>query len=70
MASEARPDDVFFRLPHVRQVTGLSRSTIYLLVSRGQFPAPVRLSERAVGWPASDVHGWIERRISQGRKAA
>jgi prophage regulatory protein len=70
MASQVNPDDVLFRLPRVRQVTGLSRSTIYLLVSRGQFPPPVRLSERAVGWPASAVHGWVQERISQGRKAA
>ena len=31
------------RLPTVKARTGLSRSTIYLRVSRGAFPAPVPL---------------------------
>ena len=38
------------RLPAVKARTGLSRSTIYLRVSQGVFPAPVSLGGRAVGW--------------------
>ena len=37
------------RLPTVKARTGLSRSTIYLRISRGTFPAPVSLGGRAVG---------------------
>jgi len=44
----ADPSDTL-RLPKVRQRTGLGRSTIYHLVARGLFPAPVRLTLRAVG---------------------
>ena len=39
------------RLPTVKARTGLSRSTIYLRVSRGTFPAPVPLG--AVPWAGS-----------------
>lgn len=44
--------------------TGLSRSTIYKLTAEGKFPAPVRLSARAVAFRASEVDAWIASRIS------
>ena len=56
------------RLPAVKTCTGLSRSTIYLRVSEGRFPAPVSLGGRAVGWLESDVQGWIEDQIQASRK--
>ncbi len=43
------------RLPTVKARTGLSRSTIYLRVSRGTFPAPVPLGGRVVGWIEAEV---------------
>lgn len=50
------------KLPDVMAATALSRSSIYDFVKRGIFPAPVKLSERAVGWLASEVDGWLEQR--------
>ena len=46
----------------VEEITGLSRSTIYLLMSRGEFPRPVRLTVRAVAWPESAITNWLEER--------
>ena len=43
------------RLPEVIRVTGLSRSTIYLRMSKGSFPRTISLGERAVGWLLSDI---------------
>ena len=43
------------RFPTVKARTGLSRSTIYLRISRGTFPAPVSLGGRAVGWIEAEV---------------
>jgi len=51
------PDDLL-RLPAVIRRTGLSRSTIYRLMGEKQFPLPVKLSERAVGWRGSDIDRW------------
>ena len=51
------------RLPTVKARTGLSRSTIYLRISEGRFPAPVSLGGRAVGWIESEVNGWIDQQI-------
>ena len=56
------------RLPAVKARTGLSRSTIYLRISEGSFPAPVSLGSRAVGWIEAEVQGWLENRIQASRQ--
>jgi prophage regulatory protein len=44
-------DDVtFIRLPEVKAVTGLSKTSLYALIKEKSFPAPVRLGPRAVAW--------------------
>ena len=50
------------RLPQVLETTRHSRSTIYALIQKGQFPRPVKLGERASGWLSADVCAWIESR--------
>jgi len=51
------------RLPDVKKAIGLSRSTIYLQVARGLFPAPVRISTRAVGWLSDEIDAIRAARI-------
>jgi prophage regulatory protein len=58
------------RLPNVKVRTGLSRSTIYLRIAEGSFPAPVSLGGRAVGWIEAEVNDWLAKRIEASRKAA
>lgn len=58
------------RLPNVKSRTGLSRSTIYLRVSEGSFPAPVSLGGRAVGWIESEVDEWLNQCIEASRKSS
>lgn len=53
------------RLPQVKTRTGLSRSTVYLKLSQGNFPKPVPLGPRAIGWLESEIDEWIERRIAE-----
>jgi prophage regulatory protein len=55
------------RLPAVKARTGLSRSTIYLAMSRKEFPRAIRLGEHAVGWVEADVDAWIAERIERSR---
>ncbi len=58
------------RLPAVRAVTGLSRSTVYNRISEGSFPVPISLGGRAVGWLESEIQRWLEDRIQESRKTA
>lgn len=51
------------RLPQVISMTGLSRSTIYAEISKGNFPKQVKLTgSRSVGWSESAIINWIESR--------
>lgn len=55
---------MFLRLPKVIERTGLSRSSIYALISDGLFPAPVRIGRRAVAWRDADLEVWAAGRRS------
>lgn len=54
--------DTLIRRPEVEARTGLSRSTIYEWMKRGEFPQPVKLGARIVAWREADVSAWLERR--------
>ena len=43
------------RLPSVKSISGLSRSTLYLRIAQGLLTKPVSLGGRAVGWPAQEI---------------
>jgi prophage regulatory protein len=62
-------DQRLLRRPEVERLVGLSRSTIYAMMRRGEFPLPVRLSARAVAWRRSDLDDWLARRpIAMGER--
>jgi len=46
------------RLSDLSESLGVSRSTIYRWISEGEFPAPVRIGERAVRWRSEDIEQW------------
>ena len=51
------------RLNEVKELTGLSRSTIYAQIAKGNFPKQVQLTgARSVGWYESAVKEWVESR--------
>ena len=47
--------DRFLRLPEVKKLSGMSRSTIYLRIAEGLYPRPIQLGTRMVGWRESEV---------------
>lgn len=57
--------DHVLKRPTVQMRTGLSRSTIYLMMSQGRFPKPIPLGARAVGWIESEIDVWLESRKAQ-----
>ena len=52
------------RLPRAIEKTGLSRSTIYALISRGEFVTKIKLSPRTMGFLESDLDAWITARVA------
>ena len=53
----------FIRLNVVKEITSLSKSTIYRLVSEGDFPKQVQIGKRAVVWVRSDINAWINQKL-------
>lgn len=50
------------RLPSVLACTGLSRSTVYALMERGEFPRPIKITGKAVAWPQESIARWVAER--------
>lgn len=63
-------DVTFMRLPEVKAVTGLGKTSIYDLIRDKSFPAPVRLGPRAVAWVKSEVRQWALERVHASRSVA
>ena len=47
------------RRTEVLFMTGLATSTLYAKMQAGEFPRPVKLGRRAVGWKSNAVELWI-----------
>lgn len=58
---------VIKRLPEVIKQVGYSRSSLYAKVKTGDFPAPILLGRRAVGWLSTDIDEWIAGRVEASR---
>ncbi len=45
-----------------------SAATLWRKVKSGQFPRPIKLSERITAWSAQDVRDWIVKQREGGAK--
>lgn len=50
------------RINEVAKYVGLHRSTVYRLIDRKEFPAPIRLGPNSVGWLREEVDEWVVTR--------
>lgn len=50
------------RTKAVVKATGLSRTTLWRLERRGDFPKRIRLGPNSTGWIQSEIQEWIESR--------
>lgn len=55
---------IVLRWKDVHVMVKLSRSTVYRLEKRGDFPARIQLSPNGVGWKKNEVDKWIMGRSS------
>ncbi len=54
----------------VKKRVGYTKTHIYRLIAKGEFPAPVKIGIRAVAWPSNEVDAWIAEKIRAGRSRA
>ena len=52
------------RRGQVENLTGLSRSSIYLQIATGKFPRSIPLGARSVGWVEAEVIDWLRARVA------
>lgn len=57
----------FVKLPEVISTVGKSRSSIYMAIKKGEFPAPVRIGQRAVAWTSESITQWQEACINASK---
>ena len=50
------------KLKEVLGLVSLSSATVYRMMSRGEFPRPVRIGVRATGWRSDEVEEWLASR--------
>jgi predicted DNA-binding transcriptional regulator AlpA len=58
------------RIDQVLEVTGLSKTRVYVMQAQGNFPLRVQLSPRRVGWVEADVQAWLAARIASSKPLA
>jgi len=58
------------RMSAVMVTVGYSKSHLYELISRGEFPRPIKLGARAAGWLSGDISDWLDSRIKASREGA
>lgn len=54
--------DRILRASEVHDITGLSRTTIWRMENKGEFPRRVSLGGNLVGWRLSEVNHWLSTR--------
>lgn len=55
------------RLSDVKNITGLSRSSLYQMMNKGSFPKSINIGSRAIAWTDASVQEWIESRINASK---
>jgi prophage regulatory protein len=51
-------------MAEVTRLTGLSKSQIYLLENRGEFPRRVHLGPQSSAYSSEEIGQWIEKRLA------
>ena len=52
----------FIRLKELKDLTKLSRSSIYAFMRNGKLPSSVAIGPRAVAWRGEDIDEWMKSR--------
>ena len=51
-----------YRVKGLVELLSISRTTIWRMVKRGDFPQPICLGKRAKGWRREEIEEWVNSR--------
>lgn len=57
----------YLRIPQILKLLRICESTLWLWVSKGEFPRPIKLSRKVTVWRVKDVREWIENKNTMNR---
>lgn len=60
--TQSQPNEELVRMARVIALTGSSRSSVYAMAKRGEFPRPLKIGGRSL-WVLSEVQAWIRRQV-------
>jgi len=58
----------WLRLNQLKELLGVSGSSIWAWAKAGKFPKPIKLSENCTAWNVADVEAWSQERISASQR--
>lgn len=58
-------EERFIKRREVENLVALSRSAIYALISKSEFPRPVTIGRYAVAWRETEVRAWMAARVAE-----
>ncbi|MDW8371840.1 MAG: AlpA family phage regulatory protein [Geminicoccaceae bacterium] len=47
------------KIGEVVNITGISKSVIYAMVRRGEFPPPIKIGYKTARWSSEEVYAWM-----------
>lgn len=53
------PTERLLRFPQVKDMTGLSRTTVWRMEKAGNFPKSRAISSRMTVWKESEINAWM-----------
>lgn len=54
-------------MKELREILGVPKSTIYFWIKQKNFPRPIKLGPRTVGWVNEEIFKWIEKKKKESQ---
>ena len=64
VAPPVAPNPNFMVQAEVLAAVSMSKSSLYLYISRGEFPKPKKIGKRMARWSRQEVEAWITEKLA------
>lgn len=51
--------------PSVLRRVGVSKTTLATMIANKEFPSPIKLSSKAIGWIDSEIDAWFSAKVAE-----
>ena len=56
---------LLLRIKHVQALVPVHRVTLWRMIERGDFPAPLKINGRTILWRADEIQAWVDAKSSE-----